>query len=504
MHRMETQSHKWRVVLVTPPFMSLGVHVGRKRPKGCLPPLGVGYLAGVLRQQGNPVFYIDAMGSGLSVEETVEKVVGYSPDIVGISCMSSRGASTAYGLVSRLRDRLPRVFLVMGGAHVTSFGELALRECPALNAIIPSEGEYIFAELVHALEENRPLHQVPGVILRDERGVIQRNPEAPLPGELDRIPFPDRAIYDKTLYYPLMNLGMNSLEPATSIITSRGCPWNRCRFCFRGGYHDPKYRRRSPENVVDEIESIVRDTGVRQFKFLDDNFCINTKWITRFCDLLDERGLSIRWSVLGRVDTVREVMLDRMAKSGCASVQFGVESGNQRLLDLMDKGITLEQICQAVAWAKKAGLMTMATCILGLPTETPAEADQTIRFACGLNVDFMFFFPYAPLHGTVLAEMARKEGIVYDDVVEDVHFPVFVPYTYESRKQLQQKVRQAYLRYYLRPAYWARQAKLLAQRPYLITNNLYALTYFLSMLRHMVGFSLASGRKAASEPGRGM
>ena len=459
------------VALTTPFYDPLAIVAGRtgRSRYGHLPLLGAGYVAGALRARGHQVSFVDAMATGLDVKSTVERVRASRPDIIGISCISTRAAQNAYALAKGLRDALGNVPIIMGGAHVTSFGGLVLEQCADLDAVVPGEGELVFAELVDAYGKGLGPDAVPGVIFRGSDGAVRESGTAPFIKNLDEVPLPDRSIYDQSLYRPLMNLSLDSTKPATSMITSRGCPWNRCRFCFRGGYYQSRYRRRSPENAVEEVRDIVQNFGVRQIKFLDDNFCINERWVTRFCDLLDAEGLRIDWAVLGRVDTVTESMLKRMARSGCRSVQFGIESGNQELLDMIDKGITLEQIRQAVRWAKSAGLSIMGFCILGLPSETPEMTRRTVEFACELNIDYMFFVPYHPLEGTVLAEIALETGTIVDST-DDIHSPPYVPDTYASREALQQAILRAYRRYYIRPAYAALAVSRCAHRPSLVVN----------------------------------
>ncbi len=473
------------VALTTPYFDPLAVVAGKSgRPRrGHLPLLGVGYLAGALKARGHQVVFVDAVSKGLDVPSIAGMLRETHPDLVGISCISTQAAEKAYALARALREALGSVPLVMGGAHVTSFGGLVLDQCPELDAVIPGEGELVFAELADALAKGLGPKDVRGLIYRANDGTITETEAAPFTDDLDKIPFPDRSIYDHAHFRPLTNLGMDTTQPATAVITSRGCPWNRCRFCFRGGYYQSKYRRRSPENVVAEVRDVVRNCRVRQIKFLDDNFCVNERWVTRFCDLIDRERLGISWAVLGRVDTVTETMLKRMARSGCRSVQYGIESGNQELLDLIDKGITLEQTRRAVTLAKRAGLSVMGFCILGLPTETPAMTGKTVDFACSLNIDYMFFAPYHPFDGTVLAEMAAEMGTFMDNDSRDPTSPPFVPGTYESREQLQRAVVRAYRRYYFRPAYAARALYCCLRRPSLAANYARAIIDFVKIVQ---------------------
>ncbi len=441
------------VLLILPPFdTSSSYGSGKRVQRGNIPALGVGYLAGVLEQRGRAVSLIDAGALGLDVPETVDRIAAEAPGVIGISCLT-RVERSAYELARAVKKRLPETPVVMGGPHVTAFAEQVLEECGQIDILVPGEGEYVFAELVDRLDSGESYEDLHGLIYRDSSGEVQTTPVAELVKDLDTIPHPVREIYQQDLYIPLPNQCRRT--PATTLITSRGCPWAKCRFCYQGGRYGPYYRRRSPENVVDEVSHLVKDLGIRQISFWDDNFCVMPSWIDRFCRLLDEERLDFVWTVQGRVDTVRKEMLERMAASGCYNIHFGFESGSERMLELINKGITLDQGRRAVKWAKKAGLEVRGSFIIGLPTETPQTAEDTIRFACELNVDWMFFLPYLVLRGTPLEELALEDGHFTDGDI-DMHRPAYVPAAFGSAENLAATISSAYRRYYLRPRYVAR------------------------------------------------
>jgi len=473
-----------KVALVVPPFSAspsdtaARIKPGKLRP---LPPLGLGYLAGVLEAHGHQVVLVDSQARQFTVSEAVDAIRAEGPDVIGISSFTVL-SDVAYALTDAIKARDPNATVVIGGPHATAFHEAILEECDTVDFVVPGEGEQVFAGLVDCLANGAAHGDVNGIIFRDGAGQIVATPPAPCLRNLDELPHPARHIYANHHYTPLPNQSRRS--PATTMMTSRGCPWARCRFCYQGGKYGSPYRRRSPENVVDEIAHLIQDGGIREVMFWDDDFCINSRWIDRFCDLIDERGLDLTWTVQGRVNTVKRAMLQRMAASGCYNIFLGFESGKQELLDLIDKGITLEQSRTAVKWANEAGLEIRGAFMFGLPTETPAMAEETIRFACELDVDYMVFLPLHIQRGTPLEEIALREGRLVDVQGEDFNWntPSYVPNAYSAPEELAAVVRSAYRRFYLRPRYITR-ALWRARRPVVLRNYFTAFLHWWRLAR---------------------
>ncbi len=466
-----------RLTLVLPPFDLINAYsAGTGIKRGNLPPLGVGYLAAAAAQAGHEVSFVDPAIQGLDVEGTAAGVLEHCPDVVGISCVTKL-ARPAYALAAAIKKAVPSVWVIMGGPHVTSFHEQVLRDCASIDAAVPGEGEIVLPRLLAALEQGTPLEEVAGIIYRDAAGAPRATGKAPVIQNLDEMPFPLRRIYRQEAYIPLPNQ-YHSL-PVTTIITARGCSYGKCKFCYQGGEYAPSYRRRSPENVLEEVKELVRDYGIRELIFWDDNFCINYPWIKRFCDLLDEARIRVSWTVQGRVNSVSPEMLNRMAASGCYNVYYGLESGSQFLLDSVQKGTNLDQARNAVRWARKAGLEIRASVIFGLPYDTPELAEQTFRFVCELNVDWLIFYPYHVKAGTALAAIAAQEGVILEQEEDDMMRPSYVPKGYRDADHLAETVKSAYRRYYLRPRYILRTLWRL-RNPRLWGNYWYAFLYWRS------------------------
>jgi radical SAM superfamily enzyme YgiQ (UPF0313 family) len=200
---------------------------------------------------------------------------------------------------------------------------------------------------------------------------------------------------------------------------------------------------------------LVRDHGFREIMFWDDNFCIDEAWVKSFCDLLDAEPFKVPWTAQLHVNTVSRAMLERVRASGCYNLFVGVESGNQRMLDFLDKGATLDEYRKVLRWTKELGFETRCAYILGFPTETREMMEETIQFACELDSDYAYFSPFHPWADTPFGEMALREGL--DLGWSDSWLtPPYVPNTLSGVDELSALINSAYRRYYLRPGSIAR------------------------------------------------
>jgi len=440
------------VLFIIPPYNVAASWGSRKKMNtGTLPPLGVGYLASALEQHGHRVKLLDAPSLSLEKQEILKAVGEEVPDIIGISCLTTY-ADAAYELAEGIKKAFPDIPIAIGGPHVSAKYETILDACPFVDAAFPGEAEQSFTEYVNCIAGNKPFGHVAGVVFRDTSGKTVFTGHAPLVKDLDTLAPPARHIYDKRLYRSLPNQGRR--WPAATFFTSRGCPWSRCMFCYQRTEYGHKYRRRSPEACVREIRELVVEHGYREIMFWDDNFCINEEWINRFCDLLDAERLNIPWTVEGHIRTIRPAMLERMAKSGCYNIFLGIESGNQKILDMIEKGYTVEQCWEVMKWIKQVGLESRAAFLLGFPTETPEMARETIDFACNLDPDYANFVPFHVWPGAPIEKFALEHGT-------STHWngylvtPSYVPNTFESAAQIEALVKEAYRRFYLRPrVFW--------------------------------------------------
>lgn len=439
-----------KVVLAIPPFNSSRSWGSSRRMKeGTLPALGVGYLAAELLARNHEVQLVDAAAMGLDPQSAADAILEYKPALVGISCLSVR-ARGAYALASALKSLAPDVTIVMGGPHVSATWRSILEQCEAADILVPGEGELTFADLVDRLETGESYDTIPGLVFRGPKGTRIETPTPETVYDLDSLRFPTRHMYDHRLYRTLPNQGRRS--PAAMVITSRGCCWAKCTFCYNSREYAVPYRRRTPENVIEEIKYLVHDLGYREISFWDDNFCVGEKWVSRFCDLLDKENIDITWSAEAHVRTATKAMFERMAASGCYNLFFGIESGNPETLLLLNKGFTLDECREAISWAKNAGFEVRCSYMLGLPQETREMAENTIRFACELNTTYAHFVPYHIWPHTALEQFALEHGreVTWN---EDLLSASYIPNTFNSLEEVQELVDSAFKRYYLRPRY---------------------------------------------------
>ena len=417
--------------------------------------LGLGYIAAGLKAANHKVSLIDGQALGISLEEVLEMLQKEMPDVVAIPNFIG-GRLLVYELVKEIHEALPDVHVVLGGPQVTLYPHQVFKECPELTLGLCGEADFTMTDLVDCLEKGVSFDHIPGIVRRKNSGELIFGPPPETITDLDTIPFPDRELYDRRLYNPIPMMLTFPQMKAEQAITSRGCDWHSCRFCYQSIDQMPCYRRRSPENVIEELRRLVGNYGIEFVVFTDDSFLRDEPWIEHFCQLLDESDLDLKWSVIGRVNSVTPSMLRRIARSGCVHVAYGLESGNQETLDMLNKGTSLEQARDAVRWAHEAGLVVRGYIMFGLPRETLKMTRKTLRFVIDLDVDYITIAPYHILEGTPLEELALREGTVvcHDNVT--VHMPSYIPDTYENGEQINRMIVKAYRRFYFRPRFIVR------------------------------------------------
>lgn len=446
-----------RITLATPPYDLLGAGYGTRFriSAGFLPPLGVGYVASALLEKGYQVSILDCSPLYRSVPEAADAILSWKPNVVGLSVLSTN-APEAYALAREIRRR-SSVPIVLGGPHGTTFPRETLRDCLSVDAVVMGEGEFTAVELVKGLEESGWFSPVPGSMVRSREGEVLDGGQRPIQRNLDDFPMPARYLYDHSLYRPLPNQSRKS--PSTNIISSRGCPWGRCKFCYKGCR--PQYRRHSVERVIAEIEGLIQDLGIREISFWDDVFAVNEGWIFEFCDRIEALGVDLVWSCYARADTVTKEMLRRMGRAGCHSLFLGIETAHQELLDRTNKGLTLEQVRSAVAWAHDGGIEVRGSFMLGLPGETIEMGRDASRFAVEMDLDYAQFTPYHPIWGTDLADESPSIGFMGEilSYKGGSHGVCYAPYAYGSYQAVISVSRWAYKHFYLRPAFFWKHLK---------------------------------------------
>jgi len=437
-----------KISFVTPQFDNTkhGKGSSAKINYGNFPPLGILYMMAELRINGHECQLIDANSIAMTEDQIVQEIREFGADLIGVSTMTP-SAPFAYALIRYLKTRLDTP-IVLGGVHCNAQKERPLYEVPQLDMVVIGEAERTIVSLADAMEGRIPFEDVRGLCFRNSQDEITVNKPAELIMDLDELTFPAREILDHSLYRPLP-LSFKAL-PMTSMITSRGCPYGACSFCFEAGNHAFKFRRHSPEYVIEEIKKTIIPAGIKEVLFWDDIFLINKNWIAKFSELMKPLGL--HWSCYGWPKYVNEEMLRQVADAGCWAVFYGFESGDQKLLDVIDKKMTLEDSRKAAEWTHKAGMATRASFMLALPGETPELAKKTIDFAIELDCTMAQFHPTFPESGTKLFDLASRDGQILP-AFEGRMKAAYVPDGYKDTEEVERIVKTAYRRFYFRPRF---------------------------------------------------
>jgi anaerobic magnesium-protoporphyrin IX monomethyl ester cyclase len=366
------------------------------------------------------------------------------PDIIGVTSTTP----TIYEALSVIRiakKACPNAVTVLGGPHASFLAAETLKECRELDVVCKGEGEKTMLELAHAVERKESLSNVKGIVLRSDENIIETAPQ-PWIKDLDSLPFPARHLLPMDKY---TILGKKST--IGNIISSRGCPFH-CTFCESSLLFGRVFRARSPKNVVDEMEQLINQYRPKTIEFSDDLFTLNMKRTETICDEIKRRGLDISWACSSRVDTVSRSLLRKMKRAGCILIYYGVESGSQRVLNLMKKHIKIEQIVRAIKWTKEAGIETLASFIIGFPGETRKDIEETIAFAKSLDVDYAQFSFATPYPGTELYRMAKEKGLLLtEDWSQYTAGKPIIAVDSSTKDDLTKLLRKAYQKFYLSP-----------------------------------------------------
>jgi anaerobic magnesium-protoporphyrin IX monomethyl ester cyclase len=414
-------------------------------------PLGTLYVASSLVQAGHEVRFLN--GAFLSHQAILDEVAAFRPHWAGIYA-TTFGWPKAERAAADIKDRHPEVFVCAGGPYPVAMQDRCLTQGRGFDAVVTGEGERTVVEMVERLGRGQGLDGVAGVVFR-AGGAIKANAPRPLIANLDDLPFPDRSLLgNANLYLPPP--AMYRRKPVAVMLTSRGCN-RQCIFCFQiDKRRRTGIRYRSVENVLEEIEICLRQ-GFREIKFIDDTFAEDRQRAMRLAREIRRRRLDFTWFASACVNQVDRELLRAFKEAGCWAVLFGVESGVQKNLNTLRKGTTLEQVRDAVRWAKEAGLRVQTTFLFGIPGETYRDALLTIDFACELAPDMASFHAIAPFPGTYLYDHASEHGTLSEDLKDFTYQgAAFVPHTM-TREQIRELRRRAYRRFYSRPAFLLRR-----------------------------------------------
>lgn len=430
-------------VLLVNPCLSFAKEVNEKI---IYPPINLAYLASFLNKNGFECKILDASLLKLRNEETVGKIKALQPDIVGLS-INIANVKGSIDLARRIKSEL-KIPIVVGGPFASSSYEKILKT-GVIDAVIRGEGEITFLELVKDFSN---FSKIQGLsFLKDGRMVS--TPDRQLIKDLDTLPFPTYdSLPDLSLYR-----GRARRNPLLPILTSRGCPF-QCIYCNKTIF-GTSFRKRSPENVINEIDFIVNKYGVKQIDIFDDNFTLDIKRAEKILDLIIKKQYDLVFNFPNglRADALTPTLVKKMSQAGVYKVAIGIESGDEHILKIIKKSLDLKKVETAVKLFKKEGILVTGFFMVGFPYETAQTMQKTIDFAKRLDVDFANFAMVVPFPGTELYNMISEKGKFtqsFDEGLESGYYTIregYFEFGELKKETILEYQKKAYKQFYFRP-----------------------------------------------------
>lgn len=374
--------------------MKIGLINPNKELKHPAVHLGLGYLASYVNEK-YPDIRFELIDTRVAKPKEIKTFFNTTFDLIGITA-SSQVFLEAIDIANQIKTKSPETPICLGGSHISTVKEEALSGFP-FDFGIYGEGEITFAELIEHIQGNIKPEDITGLIYKDQTGQIKVNPPRSLISEMDNIPFPAYDLFKMNRY------------PQHRLTTSRGCPFN-CVFCNSHSLWTRKWRKRSAQNILDEIKLLIKNHGRKSIVFNDDSFNIDAKRVIELCNLIIKEKLGILWSTSIRVDLITDEIAQKMQASGCYNVSIGVESANNDVLKKMNKNNTKEKIYDGIQILRKAGIDVMGQFMIGNPGDTLETVKESIEFAKTSNLTGAEFYTALPYKDSLLYDYVMNYG----------------------------------------------------------------------------------------------
>lgn len=392
-------------------------------------PLGLAYIAGSLIAAGHQVYVIDAIAedvdafyhfyddlyiNGLNFEEIINKIEP-DTDIIGISCMFSFNWLSDRHLIDLIGDRFPQMKIIAGGEHITGLPQHSISATKHLDACVLGEGEETIIELINAYKNNTDLNVIKGIVFRNEKKEIITTGKRDRKKDIINIPwpawevFPMKSYFDNKLYY-----GVDTVGRTIPVMATRGCPF-QCTFCSSPDMWGTRYYMRPPEDMLAEMQYLIKTYQITNFDFFDLTAIIKREWIIQFCKLLIENNLNITWQIPAgtRSEAIDEEVAYYLYQSGCRNITYAPESGSKEILKIIKKKVSLDNMLKSMYYSNKNGMNIKLNIIIGFPEETHKSIFQTLllhiksSFVGAHDMAPAVFHPYP---GSAYFDQLLKEG----------------------------------------------------------------------------------------------
>jgi radical SAM superfamily enzyme YgiQ (UPF0313 family) len=399
------------IVFCEPPYLCWDRSRDRVRQgEETIPGMGVLVLAAVAREQGYAVCLVDAKAHGSTVEDVAQRIAAARPDYLGLSA-TTISVTNADRIAARVRELVPGVVTILGGAHVSAIPERTLEAFPNIDYGIVGEGEISLFELLGRLESGRPIDDVPGLAYRRD-GRVRANPRAPYIDDLDALPPPAWDLLPDFPHRFQPSLFSYPRTPVATLITSRGCPFS-CTFCDRST-SGRKGRMHSVEAVVRLCQTLVGH-GVRHITFVDDLFTVRKQRVADLCQAFLDHGFTFSWSCNSHPNLLDAPTLRLMKRAGCWQIAYGIESGSQRVLDVVKHEVRIPRMRETLRMTRAAGIRTRGFLMLGHPTEGLDSLAETAAFLRTVELDVCQITKFTPYPGTPAYPTVPQHGRFVED-----------------------------------------------------------------------------------------
>lgn len=417
---------------------------------GVYPPLGLLYVATYAESlPGCRLRVLDCQAEHVSYKELTSIVQSFAPDVVGIQAMTFTMIDVLK-VAETVKFVAPSAIVVVGGPHPTIYPRETVNLAP-VDAVVYGEGEFVFRAILEKIRE--PLDNIPSVMTKESAKRTDLDVSLRYIPDLNALKMPSWHLLNLSRYYSPMARSRR----VTTMMSSRGCPC-RCTFCDRPQM-GKIFRKRSAQNVFEEMSYCVKELGIGEIIFYDDTFSIDQARVLELCDILEHENLKVQWDIRARIDTMTPEIIRRLKRAGCVRIHYGVESGSVRIQKAIKKNLNLDQVKDVFLVTHKEGIETLGYFMIGLPSETLEDVNMSLDLLVNLKMDFANITVFTPYPGTEIYKQALADGVYKEDYWGEFArnpTPGFMPKFWNenfSDVQLWELLRLAYKRFYRRPGY---------------------------------------------------